>query len=294
MNNSLVKTQNNVVGAVNQVGGNSANVVVSAEATKELAQIQGKVYMAKTYPRDITLVENKIQASCERLSLAEVAEFEYPKGGQVIRGASIKLLETIAQCYGNLHYTWKEIHRDNVTHKSTCIAEAWDLENNISSTLEFEVSHYRDKKGGAELITAERDIYEHVASQAVRRMRKCLESVIPRDLVDQAREWCNETITKKVDVQKGIDKAIQYFEENYKVSLKQIEAYFGMSRQAFNKNQYVKLQKLYTSIKDGVATVDEIFPKEVKAANVSSGSILKEQAKDTTNDEVAKQFEGEI
>lgn len=261
MNQSLVKNANNVNQAIDQVGSNDP--ITSAITAKSLAEVQGKVYMAKQFPRQWDMVNAKIRSSCERESLAKVAEYEYPKGGQVVNGASIKLLETIAQCYGNIHSTWKEVSRDNINHKSMCIAEAWDLENNVSSTLEFEVSHYRDSKSkGKELITTERDLYEVIASNAARRLRKCLENVIPRDLVDSAREICDETLTSKVDVQKSVDAAIEYFKEHYRVTLKQVETYFGMSRQGFTKNTYLKLQKLFTSFKDGLSNPEEVFPPE--------------------------------
>jgi hypothetical protein len=259
MNNSLVKQQNSIANTIEQVGG-VLNAGTSALATKALAEIQGKVYMAKQFPRQMDLVMSKLQASCERQGLAEVAEYEYNRGGSTINGASIKLLEVVAQCYGNIHYTWKELERNPEGHYSKCIADAWDLETNVSSSLEFDVSHYRDTKGGRTLVTAERDLYELIASNASRRVRKCLENVVPRDIVDSARQWCDQTLTSKVDVQVGIDKALSFFKDTYKITLGQVEAYFGMSRQGFTKNTYLKLQKLFTSFKDGVSTPDEVFP----------------------------------
>ena len=277
MNNSLVKQANSVTGAVEYVGSN--NVSVATQSAKVLAEVQGKVFMAKQYPRNIVEVQNKILASCERKSLAEVAEYEYPRGGTKITGASTKLLEVIAQCYGNIHYTWKELNRDLENHKSLCIAEAWDLENNISSSLEFEVPHVRTtKSSGTTILTDERDIYEMVANNASRRVRRCLENVVPRDLVDLAREQCSSTLTKGVDIQKGIDKGIQFLNETYGITLKQIETYFGMGRQGFNNNQYVKLQKLAVSFKDGLVSPESVFPQEQK--DLSNQSIApKEEAK---------------
>jgi hypothetical protein len=280
MNNSLVKQSNSVAGAIDQ-GGFGNNPVAAAMTAKSLAEVQGKVFMAKQFPRQMDVVQAKIQQSCERKSLAEVAEYEYTKGGTTINGASIKLLETIAQCYGNIHSTWKEISRDSQNHKSMCIAEAWDLENNVSSTLEFEVSHYRDTKGGPVLVTSERDLYELVASNAARRLRKCLENIVPRDIVDDARRICDETLVSKVDVQKGIDKALEVFKETYGISLKQIETYFGMGRQGFTKNTYVKLQKLFISFRDGVADPSEVFkPETSNTAGV--GNTLKPSAEGQT------------
>src|SRR5690606_27094828 len=96
----------------------------------------------------------------------------------------------------------------------------------------------------------------------------------PRDLVDLAREQCNSTLIKGVDVQKAIDKGIEFLKETYGITLKQIEAYFGMSRQGFNNNQYVKLQKLAVSFKDGLVSPESVFPQEAK--DLSNQSIVPE------------------
>ena len=268
------------------------NATTSALTAKAMAEVQGKVYMAKQFPRDYGTVMAKLQASCERPSLAKVAEYEYAKGGTTINGASIKLLETVAQCYGNIHYAWKEISRDKIKKTSMCIADAWDLENNVSSSLEFEVSHYRDTKQGAVLVTSERDLYELIASNAARRVRKCLENVVPRDIVDQAREWCDETLTKKIDIQEGIDKAGEYFKEKYNITLNQIETYFGMKRQGFTKNTYLKLQRLYTAFKDGVSDPQEVFitttPTNPNAKGVAN-TIIPEDKTDPKEDPEIKQ-----
>lgn len=288
MQNSLTKQTSNLKQANEQLGYD--NPIIAQQASKALAEVQGKIYMAKQFPRDIKLVQDRIEASCERKSLAEQAEYEYTKGGTTIVGASIKLLETIAQCYQNIHYTWKEISRDTISHKSVCIAEAWDLENNVSSTLEFEVSHYRDVKQTRVLVTSERDLYELIASNASRRVRKCLESVVPRDLVDLARDKCAETLTQKVDIQKGIDDGLYVFKEKYGISLKQVEAYFGLSRQGFNKNHYIKLQKLFTSFKDGVANPEDVFPKE-EVEKTTTSRLTKSENVDNNQTEA---FVGEI
>lgn len=278
MNNSLVKPASTVASVIDQSGVVNAPITAAITA-KSLAEVQGKVFMAKQFPREMDKVMAKIQSSCERPSLAAVAEYEYTKGGATINGPSIKLLETIAQCYGNIHSTWKEISRDNEAHKSICVAEAWDLENNVSSTLEFEVSHYRDVKSGKTLVTSERDLYELIASNAARRLRKCIENVVPRDIVDQAREWCDATLTAKTDIQKGIDKAIDFFKETYGITLKQIEMYFGMGRQGFTKNTYIKLQKLFTSFRDGVSDPSEVFPKEPTNTGGIGNTLLKKDEK---------------
>lgn len=265
----------------------TSNEVSQAMASKELARVQGQVFMAKQFPRDMSNVMNRIYASCERPKLAEISEYEYPRGGQKIVGASIRLLEMVAQCYGNISYSWKELTRDMTNHKSTVLAYAWDLETNIYSELEFDVYHYRSARGQRILLTDDRDIYELVSNQATRRVRRCLENIIPRDIVEDAREQCHKTMETKIDWQSKLDSGIEIMREQYGVSLKQLEERFGMNRRAFTANTCRELNRIYVSIRDGMAPVEEFFPKEEKKKSVKN--TLADNKKDVIKEEQSKE-----
>lgn len=260
--------QNSLVNPMNgSATPQSANEVSQVMASKELARVQGQVFMAKQFPRDMSDVMNRIYASCERPSLAQISEYEYPRGGQKIVGASIRLLEVIAQCYGNVSYSWKELTRDMTNHKSTVLAYAWDLETNLYSELEFDVYHFRSARGKRTLLTDDRDIYELVSNQATRRVRRCLENIIPRDIVEDARDQCQRTLENKVDWQSKLDSGIKIMHEQYGISLKQLEERFGMNRRAFTSNTCRELNRIFVSIRDGMASVEDYFPKEKKEDN---------------------------
>lgn len=257
----------------------SADEVSQVMASKELARVQGQVFMAKQFPRDMSNVMNRICSSCERPSLAQISEYEYPRGGQKIVGASIRLLEVVAQCYGNLSYSWKELTRDMTNHKSTVLAYAWDLETNLYSELEFDVYHYRTTKKEKILLTNDRDIYELVSNQATRRVRRCLENIIPRDIVEDAREQCHKTLETKINWQEKIDNGIQIMKEQYGVSLLQLEERFGMNRRAFTANTCRELNRIFVSLRDGMATVEDYFPKEEKKTDKIKNKLPVEDMK---------------
>lgn len=288
--NSLVKKETgSIVEKKGTFGANS--VVESQEMTKTMAEVQSRVIVAKQFPRDITQVEAKLQASCERKSLAAVAEYEYPRGGQKVTGASIKLLEVVAQCYGNIQSGWDCVHRDMENHISHCKAFAWDVENNNYTEMKFDVPHIREKKQGNEVLTNPRDIYELEGNQASRRVRKCLETVIPRDLVEQAREWCDQTLQTQFDFKAGIDQALAWLKETYNVTQSQVEKYFGFTRQGFNKNTYLSLRKIASALKDGVSTVEDYFPREVeeKQTLIDKNELTKEVAKEVVKQSKSKE-----
>ena len=65
--------------------------------------------------------------------------------------------------------------------------------------------------------------------------------------------------------------------------------YFGLSRQGFNKNHYLKLQKLFTSFRDGVANPEDIFPK----LQQEKTRLVKKEEEPQPQEE-NKNYEGEI
>ncbi|MGY0522796.1 hypothetical protein, partial [Pseudomonas aeruginosa] len=54
--------------------------------------------------------------------------------------------------------------------------------------------HIRDKKGGGQALTEERDIYELTANMGGRRLRSRLLAILPPDLVEAAVNQCRKTL----------------------------------------------------------------------------------------------------
>lgn len=239
---------------VAQTNAATNNAIVAAE----VAKVQAMCVMAYQNPRNMLNVENKINAMCESVYLAQLAEYEYSRGGTKITGPTVKLVSAICQAYGNITSGWQEVSRGK--DKSKVIAWAWDIENNFKYDLEFEVPLYRETKNGRTLLTSDRDIYEHIANFAARRRRACMEQVIPRYLVDMAVEKCHETLKTKVDVKTEIKKCVNYLKSYHDVDLEVIEEKLGMKYDAFGGVQYTTIRKWVASLKDGICKKEDIFP----------------------------------
>ena len=262
--------------SVGQVNAVTNNAIVAAE----VAKVQAQCVLAYQNPRNVLNVENKINAMCESLYLAKEAEYEYTRGGQRITGPTVKLMSTLAQCYGNVTSGWQEIARTK--EKSKVIAWAWDIENNYKYDLQFEVPLYRETKTGRNILTSDRDIYEHVANFAARRVRKCIESVIPRYLVDMALEKCHTTLESKVDIKAELKKAVNWLKTYYNVELTQLEEKLGMKYDAFGRVQYASIQKWCNALRDGTAKKEDLFPsKETK--NVTPGEVKEKQKQENAS-----------
>ena len=102
-----------------------------AESSRVLAETKAALEMAALRPRDETYCIQRIKNSCGRKKLAEGACYEFQRGGTTITGASIRLMEVIAQNWGNLRWGFREIAQGN--GESTVEAFAWDCETNSVS-----------------------------------------------------------------------------------------------------------------------------------------------------------------
>lgn len=234
--------------------------VGAALATRQAQEVQAAVVMAKRFPRDWVEVERKLIQSCKRPKLAEIAIYEYPRGGTKVTGPSIRLAEAAAQAMGNIDFGWTEIQR--LEDESICMAYAWDIENNIRRTTTFSVPHYRDTKQGKKRLLDDRDIYEMCANQASRRMRGCILQVVPGDLVDLALSECEKTLQANLGtVQEQAAKWGKLFEKEYAVKPESIVKYLGSRPETWTQNDIFRLRKLYNALRDNMTTVEEAFPE---------------------------------
>lgn len=218
--------------------------------------------IAKKFPRNEEQAIQRIQRSCQRRSLAEVACYAYPRGGTTVTGPSIRLAECLAQNWSNMEFGVMELEQKN--GESTVMAFAWDLETNTRETKVFQVKHERRVGRGDNFsvvqLTDPRDIYEMVANQGARRLRSCILGVIPGDVVDIAVEQCEKTLASG-NVEPLLDrvrKMASAFEE-YGVNVIMLEKRLGHKLAATIEQELVNLRKIYTSLKDGMAKREDFF-----------------------------------
>jgi hypothetical protein len=244
--------------AVQQTTSESAAV---ARATQE---IQAALVVAKKFPRDEVRARTKIIEACKRAGLAENAEYEYSRGGTKISGPSIDLLRAVASRWGNVRWGWAEVDRSDGT--SNVRVWAWDLESGSQAERTFSVKHWRDTSSGGYALKDERDIYEHIANQAARRVRGCLEEVIDSDIVDDALDQCHRTLREKGGGIPLIDRIMRMSEEFGKLGVTQdmLERRLNQKLQATSEGQFAGLRRIYKSIKDGVGRVEDFFKQETK------------------------------
>jgi hypothetical protein len=225
---------------------------------RAIQEVQAALVVAKKFPRDEFAAIEKIKTACKRYELAEIAEYEYERGGTKIVGPTIDLLKAIAKRWGNIEYGWQELERK--TGESIIRAYAWDMETNARNEMVFTVRHWRDTKQGGYALKDERDIYEATANFASRRVRACLEAVVDGDVVQTAVDECRRTL-KGQNTEPLVDRArkmVSAFAE-FGVTPGMIEDRLGNKLNAISENQLAGLRRVYKSLKDGVGDSKDFF-----------------------------------
>lgn len=239
-------------------------VMAHATASREMEEVKGQIFMAQNFPRNQYQAEIRILEACKRLRLAETAIYQYPRGGQKVIGPSIRLAEVLAQNWGNISFGVKELERND--HESTAMAYAWDAETNTRTEKIFTVPHKRTTKKGTQMVTDERDIYELVANMGSRRLRACLLSVIPGDIVEAAMQQCNETLRNgggEKPLKDRVGAMLTYLKEQFGVTQSQVEKRFGYKTDSFTEYDLVQTKNIINSIKDGMSKIEDWFDKDL-------------------------------
>jgi hypothetical protein len=234
------------------------SAVAEMAVNRQTQEVQGAMVIAKKFPRDTTRSFEKIITSCKRKSLAEVACYEYPKGGTKVTGPSIRLAEAMAQNWGNLDFGVIEL--DQRHRESTVMAYCWDLETNTRQTKIFQVPHIRySKEKGNTFLTDPRDIYEMIANQGARRLRACILGIIPGDIQDAAVAQCEATLkSDEQPIEDRVRNMVIAFKE-YGVTQDDIETMLMQKLDACTERDILRLRKIYTSLKDGMSKKEDHF-----------------------------------
>lgn len=241
----------------------SSGSLVAVEQSRAVQEVQAALVIAKKFPRDERGAYDKIMNACQRPSLANASIYSYARGGSEITGPSIRLAEALAQYWGNIESGWRELERK--AGVSTVQAYAWDMQTNTRKSLVFEVKHIRNTKKQSYVLTDERDIYENMANNASRRLRACILSLIPADVIEDAVDQCEETMKIKEQPTPERIKAMVEFFASYGVSKEAIEKRIQRNIESITAAQLVSLRKIVNSIKDGMSKPEDWFEFDVAA-----------------------------
>lgn len=279
----------------------NAGVLAGAHASRQLAEVQSAMVIAKRFPRDETAAMARIMQSCKRKGLAERSMYTYTRGSTKIQGPSIRLAEAMAQAWGNLDFGIVELEQR--VGESVVMSYCIDLETNTRQTKVFTVKHSRKAGGEFRSLVDPRDIYEMVANQGARRLRACILGVMPGDIVDEAVSECKRTLQGNNN-EPLIDRVrvmVNMFADEFGVSKEMIEKKLGHSVDVIDEFELTDLRGIYQSLKDQMSTratwfdvnAGQSISDEMRAAsqsNAAAATAPPPSNEPVDDNQVVKQF----
>lgn len=247
---------------------------VAIEASRAIAEAQGKLVIAKRFPRDEVAAYAKAMEACQRPKMAEKAFYAFPRGGQTVKGPTIRFAEELARCWGNIDYGIKELSQDD--GKSEMQAYAWDLETNAQSVQNFTNPHQREQGKKMVTLTSQRDIYENNANMATRRLRARILAILPSWFVEDCIAECEKTLAGQNDTPlvDRVKKMVVQF-ARFGVTQEQIEHRLKRKIDTMNADDFTEYIGIYNAIKQNESKVSDWFEAEKEASELTAA--LKEE-----------------
>lgn len=263
----------------------------SAIAALNRSEIDMQISTARKYPRSIARSKQNM------IDMATIDE-ETAKGcgyalkrvdrkGVIswIEGPSIRMAEIAVSCWGNLRYGARIVSEDDrfITAQGVC----HDLETNVSNTMEVRrrITNRDGKKYGDDMIGVTANAASAIAARNA--VFKVVPMVIVRSAYAQAMKVAGGDEKTFGDRRKA---AIQAFQA---LGVKTEEVCEVVGKKGIEDLDTVDLRRLlglYTAIKDGETTVEQVFhPAKAGAEPSADTAKLNEVLKSKKKPETAKE-----
>lgn len=175
----------------------AAELAAVSAASKERAEIESAMIIAKRMPRNEADAFQRLVKASQRPSFAEDANYTFPRGGQDVSGPSVNLAREAARTWGNIRHGLRVLREDESSR--TIMGWAWDLESNTKIEAEdhFEKLIQRKNKstGKTDWVEPdERDLRELTNRRGAILVRNCILQLLPKDLIEDALYQCGKTL----------------------------------------------------------------------------------------------------
>lgn len=236
---------------------NIINPEVIAQQDRAVVDVQ--ISTSKLYPRNLSRAVNDCLAIIQMdRETAEGCIYAVPRDGKTIQGPSVKLAKIIAQQFGNMRIRARVVAIDdnNITSSGLC----WDLEKNLAVEVEVKRSILTKygKRYSESMITTTGNAANSIA------LRNAVYATVPSTVVDKCLRAAKAMITGDVSDQGKLNaarkKLIDALRDTYSVTEEEILKSINRASIALvDGDDLVTLTGYGTAIKDGDATVDNIF-----------------------------------
>lgn len=227
------------------------------------AEIDQLVSTAHAFPRSLKRVQSNIlgMATLDEES-AEECIYALPRGGKPIRGPSIRFAEILKQSYGNCRAAARVVHVDKTEGYIEAEGVFHDLETNSASTARVR-RRITDKNG--RVFKDDMIIVTGNAACSI-AMRNAILAGVPKPLWRKAYDMVQATITGDITtLSENREKAFKALAA-FGVKPDQVFAALGVQgEEDITVDHIATLRGMYSALKNGEATVEEMFVGTVKA-----------------------------
>lgn len=268
----------------------TASTAVAAHAT---ALVQARYVIALKNPRDLDTVREKLIKECRRPGFAQVARYNKPVGNGIV-GPSIRFAEAALRCMGNVVIETMTLFDDK--EKRIVQVNVTDLEANVpytsSITIDKTVERKNVKDGdvvlGNRLNSKNEKIYIVCATedQLLNKQNALISKAIrtnglrlvPGDIVEECMHEVQKT-QNNADAKDPDGAKLQIFDAfgSIGVTVAQIKKHLGHDGKTLTPKELVDLRGLYSAIKDGETSWQEVEAAKAEKAKSLSEMMDKKQ-----------------
>lgn len=273
--------------AIREVGAVSA-------MTREQADIQSAIVTAKQFPRSEAQAFEKAMRSFERRSLAEAAQYKFPRGTSTVSGPSVDCARELARCWGNVRYGLSIVSLDDEYVHIQGWASDIETNNKVVAEDKFKKKIQRKRDGVTTWVEPdERDLRELINRRGAICVRNAILQILPPDLVEDAIKQANKTLlsSAKDALSKSRDEVIREIVLAYTklgITPDLIEKRLGHSMSNIDEHELSELREIYKSIRDGQAKREDFFELAGEKEGLKERLLKKAGGKDKT---LAEQIE---
>lgn len=249
---------------------------VAIESERAIAEAQGKLTLAKKFPRSMTAAMSDFMDACNNQEFAKTAFYTVKNRGS---GPSIRMAEEAARCYGNFVYGHRELSRSE--GKSEIEVYAWDMEKNNESKRQITVMHILDTADGPRKLTQQADIDNKIANVASKQMRGRILALMPKHMM--AAGIAAAKLALAGGGEKPISERILAMSKafgKFGVTSTHLTTYLGHSIDDTTLDELADLMGIFNAIKEG-AKASEYFKLTTEAddATTSTAAAITQRAK---------------
>lgn len=226
------------------------------------AEIDQQIATARSYPRSIErAVKNILTLATLDEETAESCIYALPRGGKPIKGPSARFAEIVASQWGNCRVGARTVHVDKTEKFVEAEGVFHDLETNMArrALVRRRISDKHGRVLSDDMIIVTGNAAASIAS------RNAILAGVPRAVWRKAYERCEQVVAGSVEtLAVTIEKTMKAFAA-FGVTPERVCAAIEIGGVADIKIDHIPtLRGMYSALKNGEATVEEMFPEAKK------------------------------